>query len=598
MKKLFMFAAAAALALGAVSCAKNPGGENPTDGATGDNAGLKLSISFPAAQGNTRADDRDGVNAIASEIKLNSVDVYVFDENGDAPEVPTGVTVTPAGATYSHRRYVATDFDGGGTTATPAPYTMKDGQQMQTIAGEDMRIWVGINVPSVISAKEFDSEAELLDEIATIASMIGAAEGFTMFSNVTEAELLPTTNTPDNQYINELANPIKVNRVTSKIIATSPASFPEITWDPANAGAGATKLTYNTVGWYTMQYGIRSYVAPHYEVDIWNNADQSGYADTYKLMTTGVEARSEYDDLTSADMLKLVGSHTDSELADQDYVTGGFGRYIGENASTLQNGAPMAFNGNTTYAFISTGVTATAEAVWQNATSTLPNAIIWQDVVGGYGYKAGDTYYATPGANVSTSTSSDIYVINAYGDEYITSLQANADAIKQGLARQFNVDNSLGLNLGTTSVDNTIPEDGVEMSYTDFYLSTDPTEASYDPDHAGFDVNIFKYTKGAVHFMQWINGDGANDYNVLRNQFIDVNVTGMNPDLADGLDFPGYPGDPLDPKKPIDPTDDEDDSNPDPLDPEDPVDPTAASLMVDVEVNPWTYRSNPTVLGR
>lgn len=103
----------------------------------------------------------------------------------------------------------------------------------------------------------------------------------------------------------------------------------------------------------------------------------------------------------------------------------------------------------------------------------------------------------------------------------------------------------------------------------------------------------FKYTKGYVYFPVYLNQEGENNYDVKRNQFINVLVNGVN--SIDQV-FPGYPGDKTDPKKPLDPTDDKDPDNPDPKDPTDPIDGEKAWLKVVVTVTDWEYKLNSTIL--
>ena len=104
---------------------------------------------------------------------------------------------------------------------------------------------------------------------------------------------------------------------------------------------------------------------------------------------------------------------------------------------------------------------------------------------------------------------------------------------------------------------------------------------------------IYTYTDGYVHFAVWLNKSGDNSYSVLRNQFIHVKVNGVT---DREYFFPGYPGDPNDPQKPIDPTDPDNPDNPYPQDPEDPVDGMKTYLNVEVNVKPWMYKENDTIL--
>lgn len=106
-------------------------------------------------------------------------------------------------------------------------------------------------------------------------------------------------------------------------------------------------------------------------------------------------------------------------------------------------------------------------------------------------------------------------------------------------------------------------------------------------------ATVYTYPEGYVHFMVYLNKNGANDYTIGRNEFIHLNVKGIK--ALDGV-FPGYPGTDGEGEKPIDPTVEDPGVNPDPKDPKDPIDGAAAVLNVEITVNPWTYKNNDTIL--
>lgn len=104
---------------------------------------------------------------------------------------------------------------------------------------------------------------------------------------------------------------------------------------------------------------------------------------------------------------------------------------------------------------------------------------------------------------------------------------------------------------------------------------------------AGYTVTRLTFWDGWVHFQKWLNKAGSNDYNVGRNQFIHLNITGIA--QVDGK-FPGFPGkDDTNPETPSDPVPDTEE--------DDPVDPLPAELLIEVTVKAWEYVANDVVLG-
>lgn len=538
MKKLFIMTMAAVFALGMTACEQGAGGggQTPEDG---ESASLQISFTLPAGQGTrAEADDFEPINALEKESTVITADVWVFDANGNA-----------VGKGPYHKLTAATDF------VTPAAgqsvWNMNDTKKLETTAGDNMRIWVGVNVPEP-SRQAYANEALLLEEIATVENMWNTAGGFTMFSNAEVQDLDPRGTTG---VVNEFT--VKVNRVVSKIIATRQALTP-VLWANSDANpANQLELTYELSHWFVMQYSTSSYVAPHYPVDDWNEAGvHQGNPETYK------DALAPYATATANKLaFATTGATTPGNTI--DYVALGQGMYIGENASPEALTEKIAQNKGTTYAFISTIVTADAEATWDAETE----AIVWANKGTEYG-----------GGN------SDIFVVSVKGIDYVTSTLAKAQDIRRGYAEVEAA--KLNLTIGQ-------PQNLVQGIVTlDYFLGEYPQ----------FDyVDIYTYHEGYVHFMTWINRIGDNHYDVLRNQFIHLHVSKLNDALGAGGNFPGYPGqdpeDGGDPEIPIDPTE-EDENNPDPKIPSDPVDPKPADLQVNIDVNPWTYRWNNVVLGR
>ncbi len=98
-----MIAAVAALGLGAYSCQNGPG-DDPGKPGDGSETGMKVSIKMPSARSFTRATNFGNIDATADEDKIQSIDIWVFDENGVAPD----------DAALHHKRFTVGDF--GSTT--------------------------------------------------------------------------------------------------------------------------------------------------------------------------------------------------------------------------------------------------------------------------------------------------------------------------------------------------------------------------------------------------------------------------------------------------------------------------------------------------
>jgi hypothetical protein len=446
----------------------------------------------------------------------------------------------------------------------------------------------------------------MLRELATVEAMTDkldiyavAFEGMTMFSNFTEADLepIPVGQTFEEQDADFNRVPVAVYRATSKVIATfkdvTLGSYP-VDWSSVPSLNSPLELTYTPSHWRVMQYATKTWVAPNYEVANYNAATGPGLSvrpSTYYNWTfegdypyaTGESNISQYAANTAAGTeLEIVAdpvagagyndalSVFDARGAVSPYSTP-TAKYIGENVR-VGTSSLGALNHNTTYAFISTGVKATHEAVWGDGD------IAWEEEE--YGWSSD-----TSGDN------SDIYLVQLGDRTFITSTSANATGIASGTAVDmgyYYVADVTGLNPADTSNKHK-DESGFGTAYDS---AKSGTPIMVEDFYELIDFHVFKYEEGYVHFKVDINKLNNNQYEVLRNQFIHMNVTGMGE--IEGT-FPGYPGKAGDPRTPIDPNDDTE-NNPYPLIPDQPVDPAQTYMMVNVTIHPWTYISNGTVL--
>lgn len=152
------------------------------------------------------------------------------------------------------------------------------------------------------------------------------------------------------------------------------------------------------------------------------------------------------------------------------------------------------------------------------------------------------------------------------------------------------------------------------------------------------DVSTYEFPFGFIYYRIFLNRVGPDGkplgeedkYNVYRNQFIHLDITGvvMSGEAGDPNDptvpggpggfGPGYPGNPPadttnpddpGPKVPVDPFNppviDPNDptkpgggpgDNPNPHEPEEPIDETEADLKVNITIKPWEYMYNDLVL--
>ncbi len=453
-------------------------------------------------------------------------------------------------------------------------------------AGEDMRVWVGINLPygddedndsAFDKFVEFADEEDMLAEIEDIAAL-SVPENFVMFSNVAIDDIAPITvgKTFDDMRdeidgFNEFT--VDVFRTVAKVVATdetNPINMVKDWNDTDSVNKSALKLTYDVSHWWVFQWAMESWVAPRYDVDglEYLNSSTLPRPWTYPVGTPAVISDYKDDDKDMANMLSMGGAGLNDDGLSA--LSDNYSKYIGENA---RFGGSEATNENTTHAFISTKVKADYEFIWDE----VEEEFAWVPVDGGYGAVDDEL--------------SSIWLIKWDGKDYITSSPDNVTEIasvlgnREGLYPVKSEDDLVG---GSNYKEGEIA--GTPMLVDDFYDA--------------IDLHAYEYKEGFVHFLVWINnvkdsgGDKVNNqYEILRNQFIHLRVDGLGD--FEGT-FPGYPGDKNDPEIPIDPNDDQDDDNPNPypLIPTDPVDPDPTKMLVNVQIHDWIYRENGITLQR
>ncbi len=563
MKKLFMLAMAAGIVFGAASCAKDVTGD--IDGGNGgEKAGIRVAFALPNGGFGTRATDYEPLESTKAESNVSEVSVFVFDASGNAVDVGAWQNV-PLG-----------DFKAAQDQVGGIYYEMEDGETLEVSAGDDMRVWVGINLPDALD-KIWVSEAQMKQQIALISDMDND-NNFTMFSSAPAdpSGIDLTAGDP----VEEIA--VAVDRVVSKVVATVNPEFTaesSVVWTSiVNEGlteAEAT-VTHTPSHWFIIQDANSSWVAPHYDVLAWNRLPLpvNGRPETYKgpLRTvapyndgvhyTGINV---YEESLNKGYVEMPATTPQNDEA----LAAVSGRYIGENASLVENGQNVAKNGNTTYAMIATTVNLNAEVVWENEKITWKSASAYGNGV------------------------SDVFIIRYEGIEYFTSSVDNANDIQTGIA--VKAATAMGITIGT--------DDG-EVDIEDFL-----------EDYPQYSAEIFKYDDGYVHFLVWLNWIDTNNYDILRNQFVHMDIAGLNANKNIDGSFPGYPGldqdtdndgvkDPgkederFGPKYPGDPTNINDPNNPDPKDPPIVIEPLPADIQVNITVRDWTYRYNRVELGR
>ncbi len=578
-----MMATAAALAIGIVGCSKTPNGGDPIQG-EGSQTGMQLSIIMPSTGGsNTRGVAEGNVVGTTAENEVKTVQIFGFSTAGIKAEFGgyTQIAFSSSGgsATFTEDTAWATANPGQGkkwNLVTPIDAT----------AGA-MKIYVGINVPGV-SASGFATETDLLDYVRDVSAMSDVATtGITMFSNVqtpTLVAVLPGAPIPASNTVNA-----DTYRVVSKIVASTPsgkgvgANLFTSSWTKTDldaAGEDATGITnagidlkYSVSHWRVFQNAVQSWVPAHYALP----EPAAGVRPvTYK----GVNAINSYGKslYPTANPELTFFTQASASATDPELASATSSQYIGENVSAT--GSP---NNVTTYVYISTKLTLNGKAAWD---ASNPKRIVWTTVSEWGG----------------TSSPKDIYLLyhNGTNRYYFTDTAADAQGIIDGV-----------FNDGLTQYNvRIIPETGVDPTPT--LPGTPMKKSDFIAAHPELVVDQFIYPQGYVHFYAWINKTGTNMYDIMRNQFIHLNITGIKAANVAVHKFAGNPSqDPLkfykndgtlnttatvagpdaNPgivKYPIDLFSD---AGPNPLIPGENIDPEQTSMLVNVAVRNWTYKA-------
>lgn len=370
-----MFAAAALLTLGATSCTKESG-----DGSAKIIEGkeTKMSLSLKMRTPGTRSIGTP-VPGTGAESAVNTVNVYVFNAQGDAVAVGAYTTLD-----------VATSF-----TKTGDTYVLNASNEILTISGSN-RVYIGVNLPASMNTR-YATEAALLSVIENVNTLY-TNDNFVMFSDVEATVLLPIGDPSlPASGVNELS--MNVNRLSSKIAVSAPTSaLPSVVWTAPGTTHHDLTLTY-TVSHFRVYNGAKqSFVAPNY----WIGGDNSGLPLTYSPTATG--SLYTWNESNAFGQTNVFVGAIPGDLNSLPAA------YTGENA------VYPPLNRNTTLVMVATTINVDMAADWD---STL-EAVVYDD--------------ATPYGNGS----SDVFVVkvtsgNANGTFYITDELAKAENIFYGL---------------------------------------------------------------------------------------------------------------------------------------------------------------------
>ncbi len=531
-----MMAAAAALVLS--SCDKGPGSDDPNGGMNAEQAGLRINLTLPNVNGMSRAvpgepgenaNNGEDIAGTTEENTIETVTVYVF--NGNGLKMATGGAKDIAWADFSDDLGDGDDKTWGSTTA----YDVTSGAA---------RIYVAINVPDAWLAGA-NGSGGFATEGALLAAVGSIGTGVTPANQLDEtAELTFVSPVVVETLIAETENKVaaELDRVASKVVAT--AKTPTIATDPAATWSNGVTLSYNILEYNVYNEAVNSYFVKTLDGSTLSSRIRTFDQSYYKSETNSTTGANKpvRADAAFGSALAAYGADyyiAENKSSDLDW-------YIDENDDEQDITAGLSRNGNTTFAMVATQVIVNQTAVLTGFND-------------GDGIQVGEGTIAWTGAanNVAANgtlvpSADDLWIIVKAAQTYIVKGEIDYD-----------------------SDDADTVDDTNQMAQ---YIAM-----SLGGDDAG--VKVYHYTDSFVHFLVWLNKNGKNDYNIGRNEYIHIDIQGVN-----GLDgyFPGYPGDPEDPHKPIDPIDD-DPNNPDPKKPEDPVDPLDAKLIVNITVNPWTF---------
>ena len=566
MRKIFLMAAAAATLF--ASCTKEEnGGDLPGNG---EPAKVGFSFKLPESAF-TRANGDPQPASNPDEISVKRISVFIFDVNGMPATVNpyTKFDDTEVAAAFAKTSVSNNDV-----------YTLQEDYYIETNSGK-AHIYVGVNLPASLD-KAYANETDLLSAkanannekagAATTDATFAKAGEFTMFGQgldpVTKLPAVDLKEWEEGTPTTLNTVTVDVQRVVSKVVgttrqatfsATKAGSTDLAYWGLSTNPTNDMLLKYDIVGYNVYSELAESYLGYRAGRSVWDSIyDQ--YESFFKN-STGVAAWLGDGTHAGANKAMTVFAGSGPNAALKDLA----GFYVGENYSSKNpDGAGASLNGNTTYAMVATKVKINYTAAW-DATD---KKVVWNQIPG------------SP-TNYTTGTET-LYVVEATVREtgkietFISTIEADAEAIIDGLEdmRHPPVSNPDA---------DAIPGNGDEMIEYPVYSSVSTVP--------------YVYKESYVHFLVWLNRDGFNDYNVGRNQFIHVNVTGVTGMDGNGNNiFPGYPGEEDDPSKPIDIT--KNDNNPDPKIITGKIEGGKALLKVVITVKDWIYRENGGVLSK
>ncbi|MCD7970007.1 MAG: Mfa1 family fimbria major subunit [Alistipes sp.] len=429
-----------------------------------------------------------------------------------------------------------TDFDSGTLNADGTKTYEMVTTPLRTTSG-NKKIYVGINLPSALDGA-VTNEAALLAKVAEVNGDLLHYTGTTLddlvMFGITE-EFLYDVDTQDNEIDVEMA------RAMARVITTYDDSKSNISNTgevTVNFTSGVT-LTYQIKGFFVVQDAFRSFLAPNFASDgtAYTLVNTVSFADRGDVVNLY-----DPDDYISTSTIPPYATIGADPGANNRATLDGF--YIGENVTTRDR--QLAQYGNTTYAYIQTQV-AVNQGAYLNGTVGDPGASIdW-----------------STGNAVAAGT--DLIVLNVLSNPSVSN---NAQLVGTYLCTPANL----------TDIVNHLQ-----------YLGYTTAELPY-----------YTYWDSYVYFPVFLNANNTNKtgldkYNIYRNEFINIQIAGINASFDDG--FGGYPGDEDNPEVPIDPGT-EDPNNPKPWEPEDPIDENDADLTINIIVNPWDYIENETILSR
>ncbi len=332
---------AAMLAFGMSACQKGEPGNGVNGPVTGSRMGLTIALPDAAFAPTSRA-EQDAIEP--SETAVATVDVWVF--NADGTKAETGAWTS---------RSIEDDFtqavDINGDEAEDNVYTLNEGSYIVVEASKNARVYIGVNVPTD-KAKEYETEKLFLAE-TDIVKTLATAEAFTMFS--------PVQIVPLEAYIAEKPESVtevivNVDRVVSKVVATTETV--NITpRDDTNAEvefAAGVKLTYAVTNYNVYNEALDSYLVKQANTKSTLNSFDNSYLKDAEAPANGNKA-----------VIQMNKTQFDSENERAENLTGLDNMfYIGENNSQVTSGVGLSTVGTTTYAFVSTTVTVSKTAVW------------------------------------------------------------------------------------------------------------------------------------------------------------------------------------------------------------------------------------------